>query len=85
MSNKTYEITVPVLGGRYETQRTDRIDQLIQVKIGWHIGIAYGRQVEYYFLDAGSTIRTPEGKLYDMDKFPMLAELIILEKSLEAL
>ena len=84
MSYKLYEFTIPVSGGGYETLHTDRIDHLIQFKTGWLIGVGNDR-LEEFFLNAGSTIRTPEGKLYGMDKFPMLSELFNLEKSLEAL
>ena len=85
MSSRMYEITIPVSCGRYETLRTDRIEQLVWVKTGWLLGIAYGSRVENYYLDNDSAIRTPEGKLYSAGKFPMLSELLNLEKSLEEL
>lgn len=82
MSSRMYEITVPVVGG-YETLHTDRIVTMELIDPNWCISVEETER--YYFLDAGSTIRTPEGKMYGMDKFPILAELINLETSLEAL
>ena len=82
MNCGTYEITIPVTGGRYETLRADRIVLLMRLDRGWLVGID---QDDYYFLDSVSTIRAPEGKLYGMDKFPLLSELLSTEKSLEAL
>lgn len=83
MSCGMYEITVPVVGGNYETLHTDRIVTMEPINSIWCISIEETER--YYYLNAGSTIRTPEGKIYSMDKFPMLAEQINLEKSLEAL
>lgn len=83
MSSGMYEITVPVVGGNYETLRTDRIVMMEPINSIWCILVEETER--YYYLNANSTIRTPEGKIYGMDKFPMLAELINLETSLEEL
>lgn len=83
MSSGMYEITVPVVGGNYETLHTDRIVTMEQINSIWCISVEETER--YYYLNANSTIRTPEGKTYGMDKFPMLAELINLETSLEEL
>lgn len=83
MSSGMYEITVPVGGGRYETLHTDRIVTMEQINSIWCIRVEETER--YYYLNANSTIRMPEGKIYGMDKFPMLAELFNLETSLEAL
>lgn len=83
MSSRMYEITVPVVGGNYETLQTDRIVTMELIDSIWYISVEETER--YYCLNSGSTIRTPEGKLYGMNKFPMLAELFNLEKSLEEL
>ena len=83
MSSGMYEITVPVVGGNYETLHTDRIVMMEPINSIWCISVEETER--YYYLNANSTIRTPEGKIYGMDKFPMLAELINLETSLEEL
>lgn len=83
MNSGMYEITVPVVGGNYEILHTDRIVTMEPINSIWCIRVEETER--YYYLNANSTIRTPEGKTYGMDKFPMLAELINLETSLEEL